>query len=257
MGDFWGADTEALTDLYRTFERRSDAMQDMATRLDVWVVRQAHDDWEGPDAEAFFDRWETVRHEMTIAYERIEEMGRQLREEAQEQDDASEPEDGLLETLTDIGEQLYTAVNIPKDTAKELWEGIKKGRIDWPAAERGLTRLADWWESADLGKSFRKLAGSKAFKRIGRLVPVLDIYLAYEAFKDADDPLEYAAAAAGVIGMLPFPPTVAIGLVGDAFSIVDWAGEEFFDVDISREASDWFSDVMNDGFDSKRWNPLL
>ena len=57
--------------------------------------------------------------------------------------------------------------------------------------------------------------------------------------------------------MLPFPPTVAIGLVGDAFSIVDWAGEEFFDVDISREASDWFSDVMNDGFDSKRWNPLL
>jgi len=257
VGEFWGADTEALTDLYRTFERESDGLQDLTNRLHFFDIRPTRSEWHGADADAFFEEWSTVRHQAITLYERIEEMGRQLREEAQEQDDASEPEDGLLDTLKDIAEQLYTAGNIIKDTVAELWDGIKKGHIDWPALERGLTRLGDWWENADLGKRFAKIADSKAFKRIGRLVPVLDIYLAYEAFKDADDPLEYAAAAAGVIGMIPHPATAVVGIVGDVFSIADWAGEEFFDVDISREVSDWFNDTMNDGFDIKRWNPLL
>src|SRR5699024_9723743 len=138
-----------------------------------------------------------------------------------------------------------------------LWKGVKEGRIDWQALKNGVADIEDWLKHSDLGKDFKKLLESKGFKRIGRLVPVLDIYLAYESFKEADDPLEYAAAAMGVIGMFPHPVTFGIGFVGDAFSIADWASEEFFDYDLSREVSDWFSDTMNDGFDIKRWNPLL
>lgn len=120
-----------------------------------------------------------------------------------------------------------------------------------------MRRLEDWFKNADFGRRLSDLLDSKAFRRIGRLVPVLDIYLAYEAFKEADDPLEYISAAMGVIGMIPHPITMGIGIVGDVIGIADWASEEFFDYDLSREVSDWFADTVNDGFDQKRWNPLL
>ena len=69
--------------------------------------------------------------------------------------------------------------------------------------------------------------------------------------------MEAVLAVGGLIGYIPHPATVVIGIVSDLVSIADWAGEEFFDVDLSREVGDWFSDVANDGFDLKRWNPLL
>lgn len=257
MGEFWGADTEQLQDLYRSFERGSDSLEDEFRRLGNSMFSFNRPAWEGPDAEAFYAEWERISNEAHKLYHTIEEMGRQLREEAQEQDDASEPEDSFLDTLRSIAEQLYTGFNILKDTAEQLWKGVKEGRIDWQALKNGVADIEDWLKHSDLGKDFKKLLDSKGFKRIGRLVPVLDIYLAYESFKEADDPLEYAAAAMGVIGMFPHPVTFGIGLVGDAFSIADWASEEFFDYDLSREVSDWFSDTMNDGFDIKRWNPLL
>ena len=257
MGEFWGADTEELQELYRTFERGSDTMEDEFRRLgnSMWGFNRP--EWEGPDADAFFAEWERVANQAYELYNRIEEMGRQLREEAQEQDDASEPEDGLLDTLKGLAEQIYAGFNILKDTAELLWKGVREGRIDWDALGDGVRRLEDWFKNADFGRRLSDLLDSKAFRRIGRLVPVLDIYLAYEAFKEADDPLEYISAAMGVIGMIPHPITMGIGIVGDVIGIADWASEEFFDYDLSREVSDWFADTVNDGFDQKRWNPLL
>ena len=257
MGEFWGADTEGLQDLYRTFERGSDDMEDEFKRLgnSMWGFNRPQ--WEGPDADAFFAEWEQVSNKAYELYHRIEEMGRQLREEGQEQDDASEPEGGLLDTLSGIAEQLYTGFNILRDTAEELWKGLKQGRIEWPVFQESGNRLKNWWNAAEFDKRLGDLVDSKGFKRIAKLIPFVDIPLTIDGIVNADDPVEAVLAVGGLIGYIPHPATVVIGIVSDLVSIADWAGEEFFDVDLSREVGDWFSDVANDGFDLKRWNPLL
>ena len=257
MGEFWGADTEGLQDLYRTFERGSDDMEDEFKRLgnSMWGFNRP--EWEGPDADAFFAEWEQVSNKAYELYHRIEEMGRQLREEGQEQDDASEPEDGFLDTLKDIGEQLVTGWGIFEDITTEIWKGLKTGKFDWPAFEEGGNRLKDWWNNAEFDKKLGKLVNAEGFKRIAKFIPIVDIPLTIDGIINADDPVERLAAIAGAIGYIPTPVTIGIGLVGDAFSVADWASEEFFDYDLSREVGDWISDIGNDGFDQKRWNPLL
>src|SRR5699024_1049713 len=144
MGEFWGADTEQLQDLYRNFERGSDSLEDEFRRLGNSMFSFNRPAWEGPDAEAFYAEWERISNEAHKLYHTIEEMGRQLREEAQEQDDASEPEDSFLDTLRSIAEQLYTGFNILKDTAEQLWKGVKEGRIDWQALKNGVADIEDW-----------------------------------------------------------------------------------------------------------------
>ena len=257
MGEFWGADTEGLQDLYRTFERGSDDMEDEFKRLGNSMRGFNKPQWEGPDADAFFAEWERVANQAYELYNRIEEMGRQLREEAQEQDDASEPEDGLLETLKDIGDQLVTGWGIFEDITTEIWKGLKKGEIDWPAFKEGGNRLKDWWNDAEFDKKLDDLVKSKGFKRIAKYIPFVDIPLTIDGLWNADDPVDFMLTFAGLAGYFGGPVGLGISLIADTLSLVDWVGEEFFDVDLSREVSDWLSDITNDGFDQKRWNPLL
>ena len=193
MGEFWGADTEGLQDLYRTFERGSDDMEDEFKRLgnSMWGFNRPQ--WEGPDADAFFAEWEQVSNKAYELYHRIEEMGRQLREEAQEQDDASEPEDGFLDTLKDIGEQLVTGWGIFEDITTEIWKGLKTGKFDWPAFEEGGNRLKDWWNNAEFDKKLGKLVNAEGFKRIAKFIPIVDIPLTIDGIINADDPVERLA----------------------------------------------------------------
>ena len=136
-------------------------------------------------------------------------------------------------------------------------KGLKTGKFDWPAFEEGGNRLKDWWNNAEFDKKLGKLVNAEGFKRIAKFIPIVDIPLTIDGIINADDPVERLAAIAGAIGYIPTPVTIGIGLVGDAFSVADWASEEFFDYDLSREVGDWIGDVGNDGFDQKRWNPLL
>ncbi|MGP9745272.1 WXG100 family type VII secretion target [Brachybacterium sp. AOP29-B2-41] len=257
MGEFWGADTEQLQDLYRDFERGSDSMEDEFKRVGNSMFAFNRPSWEGPDADAFYAEWERISNEARDLYTAIEEMGRQLRDEAQEQDDVSEPEDGLWETLKDLGGTLLAGWGILTDTAQAIWDGLKEGRIDWPAFREGGSRLKNWWNGAEFDKKLGRLLESKGFKRISKLIPIVDIPLTIDGIINADDPVEAILGVAGLVGYIPHPVTIGIGLVADVISIADWAGEEFFDFDLSREVGDWFSDTMNDGFDTKRWNPLL
>lgn len=257
MTGFYGGDTEQMTGLHRRFARESNAIQGVMNGIQ-WDLQMLEAQWKGEDFESFKATfWDEIRPHAKGTFDAIEAMGRDLREHAQEQDDASSPDDGLLETLKDIYSNGKAALSIIGKTAEKLWDGIKSGKIDWKALREGADQLTDWWNNSGIADDLGKLMKSKGFKKIAKLIPVVDIPLGVHDMVTADDPVEFIIAAGGLVGSIPHPATMIAGAVFDVAGIADWAGEEFFDYDLSREVSDFFSDAVDDWGDDKTWGPGL
>lgn len=88
MSSFFGADTaqvSALSDRFTTSAVRLDELMESV----LGAVRSV--EWEGPDADAFRDRAEGLHSSSRSVSDRVEQSGRRLAEEAEQQDQASEP----------------------------------------------------------------------------------------------------------------------------------------------------------------------
>ena len=257
MTGFYGGDTEQMIDCYNLFEGRSDLMQGTLNSIQL-ALERIEGQWVGDDFETFKATfWDDIRPRGKEILDRIEEMGRELREHAQEQDDASDAEAGIVETLKDIYSNLSAGWGVITDTAKALWKGIKNGEIDWGALRKGAGDLEDWWKSSGIGGDIKKLLDNKGLRRIGKFIPFVDIPLGIYDVITADNPTDRALAVASLIGAAPFLPTQILGLAADTVGVADWIAEEFFDYDLSREVHDFFRDLVNDAGDRNTWGTGL
>ncbi|GAA1491086.1 WXG100 family type VII secretion target [Brachybacterium sacelli] len=257
MTGFYGGDTEQMIDLYREFHRKSNAIQSVINGIQ-WDLQMLQDQWKGEDFESFNATfWDGIRPQAKETFDAIETMGRELREHTEEQDDASSADDGLLKTLKDIYSNGKAALSIIAKTAEKLWEGIKSGKIDWKALRDGADQLTDWWQKSGIADDLGRLVKSKGFKRIAKLIPIVDIPLGLHDMVTAKDPIEFVTALGGLVGSVPHPSAAIFGAMCDVAGIADWVGEEFFDYDLSREVWDGLSDAADDWADGKTWGPGL
>ncbi|WP_193106571.1 WXG100 family type VII secretion target [Brachybacterium sp. FME24] len=255
MTGFYGGDTEQMTDLYIQFHRRSNAIQAVINSIQ-WDLMMIKDHWKGKDFESFDATfWDEIRPRAKETFDAIEAMGRDLRDHAVEQDDASSADDGLLKTLKDIYSNGKAALSIIAKTVEKLWNGITSGKIDWKALREGADQLTDWWKNSGIADDLGRLMNSKGIKRIAKLVPIVDIPLGIYDMVTAKDPIEFFTALGGLVGSVPHPATVIFGAVCDVAGIADWVSEEFFDYDLSREVWDGFADAADDWADGKTWGP--
>lgn len=88
MSNFFGADTAQVAELSGRFTASSARIDELMEDVLVAVSAVA---WEGPDAEAFRDRAEGLRSLSRSVSDRVEQRGRRLAGEAEQQDQASEP----------------------------------------------------------------------------------------------------------------------------------------------------------------------
>lgn len=111
MAGFLGADTDQLRDHAQRMRDRANDLEGIQTRLSMLVAYGA--EWEGPDAEAFRERW---RSEIAPRFEEqistIDSRGTSLEEEAEQQDKTSEAQEapGIFENLAGLikaGQGLY------------------------------------------------------------------------------------------------------------------------------------------------------
>ena len=104
MAGFQGADTDQLREHAELMRNRATSLDGVRTRLSMLVTHGA--EWEGPDAEAFRDRWHSeISPRLDEQIGAIEQRGTSLEEEADEQDKASEDDSppGLLENILGLG----------------------------------------------------------------------------------------------------------------------------------------------------------
>lgn len=141
MAGFQGADTDQLREHAELMRNRATSLDGVRTRLSMLVTYGA--EWEGPDAEAFRDRWHSeISPRLDEQIGAIEQRGTSLEEEADEQDKASEDDSapGLWEKITGIWENvsgLWGAAqgifNSVK-TFKELIEDFPQHVKEWKSA---------------------------------------------------------------------------------------------------------------------------
>lgn len=134
MAGFQGADTDQLREHAELMRDRAQGLEGIRTRLSMLVSYGA--DWEGPDADAFRERWHSeIAPRFDEQVGAIEERGTSLEDEAEQQDEASEEEKapGLFENLRDLakhGQGLFKAFT----TLKELVDDFPKHLKSWKDA---------------------------------------------------------------------------------------------------------------------------
>ena len=134
---FQGADTEQLREHAELMRDRANSLDGLRTRLSMLVAHGA--EWEGPDAEAFRERWRSeVAPRFDAQIGALEDRGSSLEQEAEEQDTASEVEKSpsLFENLRDlskIGQGLFKHVT----TFRKLIEDFPAHMKEWKAAFKG------------------------------------------------------------------------------------------------------------------------
>ncbi len=185
MTGFYGADTEQLRTHAQLLKDRASTLEDLRSRLEPLVLDDGA--WQGPDADAFRDRWRSqTAPRLASLSERLGTRSGDLEDQAEQQDDASQAKDhSLLDLLKDIvagtGKGLFDALTGIVMGGKKIWDVLRNMKDP----EKLLEKLRGF-----KGKTFDKLLeklGSfdglmkkapwllKGGKVLGKLLPGLDI----------------------------------------------------------------------------------
>lgn len=183
MAGFQGADTDQLREHAELMRNRATSLDGVRTRLSMLVTYGA--EWEGPDAEAFRDRWHSeIGPRLDEQIGAIEQRGTSLEEEADEQDKVSEDDSaaGLWEKITGIWENVTGLWGAAQDIFnsvkkfKELIDEFPRHVADWKKAfkdgpgeawKKYKTDLAEGMGKAlNKGEEYSQLA-KKALDKLG------------------------------------------------------------------------------------------
>lgn len=160
MAGFQGADTDQLREHAELMRDRAQSLEGIRTRLSMLVSYGAG--WEGPDADAFRERWHSeIAPRFDEQVGAIEERGTSLEDEAEQQDEASEEEKapGLFENLRDLAKHGQGLFNSFK-TFKKLIDDFPQHMKEWKSAFKDGPGAA--WEkykdelSKGMGKALNK-----------------------------------------------------------------------------------------------------
>src|SRR5690625_8034403 len=108
---FWGMDTEQVLSSADAVERAAGRLEGILDQLQQTTLSAP---WEGPDADAFRDRWQQVRTQgEAVVLPELRDRSRVLAQHVQEQDRASDEAGG-----------------------DGFWDGVKIGRASCRAREQ-------------------------------------------------------------------------------------------------------------------------
>jgi len=255
MATFLGADTDALREMAGVFETRSRRLEELRAQMETAVMRP--EVWTGPDAEAFRDRWTGTSARISDAVEGIARRRPELEDQAEQQDEASDPGSeggGLLDSIGDlfssIGDGLKGLLSAAKKfhgafkafrlfselsaLGKAGFEGLK-GLINQQFIDelvdktrgpaRGIMEFLQgrgWTRMADMASGILDSGFVKGAGRfLGKALPVLDIGMGIHQMVTAEDGWDIAA---GGLSTLSGGLLLAAPFCGPAAPIVAGVG---------------------------------
>lgn len=175
---FYGANTQQLTEYGTSLDNGAVRVEELIDSLQS-VVHAT--EWIGPDADRFREEFQNMREALARAVcDALRERARTCEENAEEQDEASDPKDpSLIDILSDLFDHA-------KEFLENLWEWLKENN---PLDDYQPLESDGFW--------------SDLFGENG--LTALNVYLGVSSVVD-------------FLGLLPIPGLTQVGLVNDAVS---------------------------------------